>query len=512
MIRNVLLLAFLCMTSYLNAQANLFTRQYLDPGQTSDAVTHIVTSDGGMLLCSAEHPDTGTTHSIVLIKTDANGTMMWSKKFATVNPGFRNIVESPDGSYFLCFCQFPYGYFYEAIRLDQNGNILFDKIIPLPANFKVNWMVSSIARSDSGYYVGCSVTDTSSNMYHWMLMRLTAGGNIIWSSTYNSDYFLGALNGLSQCTNGDILMLGSAYNTAQQCYVGLITRISAGGSFLWNERFGYAAHDLYPVDAQPQGNSCIVTVQDYQQSAGVAAIDFVQVDSAGNINWGMRYTGGNNSLLPYDFLSTGTNEYMVVALQSGPVLGSVFLKVDGSGQYISSRFYEGYTISSIESLNNWQYSLAGTMDSLNEHYPVIKTTDVNGVGCDDSTAVFGLGPVFFSTTTGGTTASSALNTVPGNLVAAATGVVVTDRCVITSVNDDRPASDKPDVTVVSGMITIHATSAMDEILLYDMQGQLVQRMSDQSSDAVLQTTGLAHGIYVVCVRTQSGTEYSKIAL
>lgn len=511
MLRSLLLAAVVCCNGFLllNAQPMIFSKHYAEPGETSDEATHIATQDGGSLIASVQHPNMAQNYSITLFKTDGSGAIQWTKKFATSRPGFKNVVQSADGTYFLCYSEFQFGHYYEAIRLDQNGNVLFDRRIDLPAQHHVTWKVASVAKMDSGYYVGCSVFDTTSGMYKWNLTELSASGNVVWSENYHAGAFLSALHSIELCNNGDVLLFGSDYDIPTQSYAGMVTRVAPNGNLLWNTRFKNTGHDLFPVGAEPQGNGFVVAVQDYQQSAGIAAVDFMKMDSAGALVWEIRYTntGPNSSLLPHDIIKSGGNEYIIVAQRSGPQLGSVFLKVDGSGQYLDSRFYADYTIYSIDNHGQWMYSLTGTRDSLNQHFIALKTVDDDGVGCDDTTAAFGVGPTTFTANSNTTSAAFSLAAVNGTLQATNANLVPFTDCAVTGVNDQTETNAGISLYPVpaNDQLFVTGTSPIERIEIIDVNGAIVQTQRVNSSTCIMNTEGLAEGVYFVRVYDATGT-------
>jgi hypothetical protein len=311
------------------------------------------------------------------------------------------------------------------------------------------------------------------------------------------------------CSNGDVLLMGSEYDIAAQGYAGMITRIAPNGNLLWNTHFSYAGHDLFPVAAEMQGADFIVAVQDYQQSAGIAAVDFIKIDANGSLVWEMRYTNTNpnSSLLPYDLIKTGSNEYIVVAQRSGPQLGSILLKVDGSGQYIDSRFYADYTITSIDNYGQWRFSLTGTADSLNDHFIALKTVDDDGAGCDDTTAVFGVGPVTYTSVSGGTVINYPLVAVNGNLSAVNTNLIGYLDCAVTGIGDQPGNEISVSLYPVpaDNQLRIAATGTISSVEVIDINGRIVYTANPRTTVFEMQTSGLPQSVYTARITTSSGT-------
>jgi hypothetical protein len=512
--KHLLLLFFATAVSALHAQSPIFNTQYIETGETSDAVTHITTLDGGMIVASVQHPGMTATYFITVIKTDAAGDVQWTKKFPTDRPGFRNMVQSPDGTYFLSYCQFPFGNYYEAIRLDQNGNTLFDKRIPLAPGYKVTWQVSSLAKSDSGYYFGCSVYDSLASSYLWNLVELSPAGNVVWTKNYNTTLLTGALNGMALSSNDEVLMLGSAYDFNNQSFVGVVIRVAANGNLLWGQHWPYVGHDIYPVNAVSAGNDFVIVVQDVEQTSGMAAVNFVKITGAGVPVWGSRFTsaGPASSLLPHDLIAAN-NEFTFVAQRSGPQLGSVLLKVDAAGQYVTGRFYPQYTIYSIESPNAWQYSLAGTRDSLNEHYVTLMTTDVNGVGCTDTAAVFGVGPIAYNLVSGGIVQNHSLVALPGTLSPVNANVFEFDRCSMTGVDEEQTVGNTQIYpSPASSTVNVQSDYLVSAVSFFDVNGRQVKQVQCNAFRSEVAVQDLCNGVYLMQIETSHGRVTRRIVI
>ena len=230
----------------------------------------------------------------------------------------------------------------------------------------------------------------------------------------------------------------------------------------------------------------------------------------------MRYTNTNpnSSLLPHDIIVSGGGDFVVIAQRSGPQLGSVFLQVNGTGQYVSSRFYQGYTITSIDNYGQWMYSLTGTRDSMNYHFTALKTVDGSGAGCDDTTAVFGVGPVQYTSTTGGTVLNSTMSAVNGNLPVINTTIATHSDCNLTGVTGHAEMENNISVYPVPAkeQLFISSASEITMIEIIGVNGAVVHSQVVNSSLCVVQTENMADGAYLLRVTHGAGVTVLKTVI
>ena len=93
------------------------------------------TSDGGSIMLGI--PSTTTSNQIIVLKIDAAGSRQWIKQFTDisysnepVSTGKIRIVQDSDGSYWFSVAQV-YNIPFQLVKLDNNGNRLFFKTLPL---------------------------------------------------------------------------------------------------------------------------------------------------------------------------------------------------------------------------------------------------------------------------------------------------------------------------------------------------------------------------------------------
>src|ERR1051325_3918207 len=97
-----LLSAFLFHSSFTEAQ---YSFQYnLAPTGGGKGSSITTTNDGGYILAGYNQWSTSASRDMVLIKTDANGTVQWSKKYgySTGMDECYYVRQTSDGGYVMC--------------------------------------------------------------------------------------------------------------------------------------------------------------------------------------------------------------------------------------------------------------------------------------------------------------------------------------------------------------------------------------------------------------------------
>jgi hypothetical protein len=206
------------------------------------------TNDGGYILTGFGNKDVvwpPDSNDIVLIKTDGNGNISWSKVFDTGKDELGYCVrQTSDGGYIISG-------FHDAvpmsvigntyvilIKTDANGNILWEKKYQfacrdLATGEPFPYVVRQTA--DDGYIVvGTNVGSHSADVY---IIRLNAAGNLQWARSYDHDNTVWRFStGLDviESLSGDFIIAGSMDKDqpAMKTNYPYILKISSGGALV----------------------------------------------------------------------------------------------------------------------------------------------------------------------------------------------------------------------------------------------------------------------------------------
>ena len=398
-----LLVFILCATNNrIDAQVPTIQWDARYGGLNGDYLTTLIeTADGGFVLggyswsgiggdkTQANWDNTLTTTDFWLIKTDANGTSQWDKRFGGDNfevPNF-DVKQTTDGGYIIggttvsgvsgdktqpgfgstdCW----------IIKLDGLGNYQWDRTF---GGTSVDGLAMIQQTGDGGYILGCySQSGVSGNktqpnwgMLDYWIIKLDAAGNFIWDRDVGGDrddyltsieqtsdggyivggFSLSGISGSKSQPNWDVTLSTSDY---------WIVKLDLNGNQQWDKRFGGTFWD-----------------------AGIDnnIVDVKQTTDGGYIVGSISYSGadGDKSEPSFDLLAVKSDYWIV--------------KTDANGNKLWDKKYGGTypedDFGNITQTSDGGYLLAGTSYSFasgdktennlsNEQTWVVKT-DASGI-------------------------------------------------------------------------------------------------------------------------------------
>ena len=137
------------------------------------------TNDSGYIILGASNNDA------VLIRTNQNGDTLWSREYNNFSP--QRVLEVMDGGYIISGSVFiPIGaaqYSYIGlIKTDANGQLIWQK------NYNRGGAGSIIETADSGYIfiAGESINSSPQNTYNTLLIKTDSYGDTVWTSILTS--------------------------------------------------------------------------------------------------------------------------------------------------------------------------------------------------------------------------------------------------------------------------------------------------------------------------------------
>jgi hypothetical protein len=167
------------------------------------------------------------------------------------------------------------------IKLDANGNVLFDKRVDFPVSYRVGIYPMCMARNDGGYYVAASVYDTINGIEHWNVFSLDASGNLLWSNSYNADAFTSDVAAIDTCVNGDIILEGQYYDLSSQKWALIVTRINPSGTMIWTKDiYAVGIYDYYPREITHIGNNIVITAVAYNSVSVESSTVLMKLDNS----------------------------------------------------------------------------------------------------------------------------------------------------------------------------------------------------------------------------------------
>jgi hypothetical protein len=339
------------------------------------------TSDGGYIV--AGFTDSFGSRYIFLIKTDANGNIIWAKTYVGIYEAAYSVQQTSDGGYIVAGTTWPFGGVSDIflIKTDANGNIIWAKTYGGTGD---DWASSVQQTSDGGYIVAGATTSFGAGSWDIFLIKTDANGNIIWAKTYGGTYSDFA-SSVQQTSDGGYIVAGYTYSFGAGYSNDIFfIKTDANGNIISAKTYGGTGWDEASSVRQTSDGEYIVAGRTNSFGAGSDDIFLIKTDAYGNIIWAKTYGGTDNDVAS-SVQQTSDGGYIVAGRTNSFGAGSddIFLiKTDAYGNIIWAKTY-GRTYwdnaSSVRQTSDGGYIVAGRTYSFGAGYDIfLIKTDANG--------------------------------------------------------------------------------------------------------------------------------------
>jgi hypothetical protein len=247
------------------------------------------TTDGGYIMTGYYDPN-GDYTLVWLLKTDANGDTLWTKTFGnpiwgTMNVGY-SVRQTTDGGYIIAGRRVVDVVSTDLylIKTDANGDLLWSKTYDfgrLEAGYSVQ------QTTDSGYIIVGSTYRPGPNGEYWYayLIKTDALGNMLWSKIFGDggDYHSEAFS-VQQTTDDGYILTGWIGLSPFCIPEGYLIKTDASGGTLWTKRYGGLYHIARSVQQTTDGSYIIVGYR-RDEYGNPMQIWFLKTNAGGDILW-----------------------------------------------------------------------------------------------------------------------------------------------------------------------------------------------------------------------------------
>lgn len=268
-----------------------FNQTYSVNGSGTYGEAVIQAFDGGYLLVGSLTD--GVTDNVYVVKTDANGDMMWNRTYeSTHDRSGGDIVQTSDGGYAIAgyeSAQRTDGIYSDDLflmKIDANGNLLWNQTYGGPGD---EYGSDFIQTSDGGYAISGYVYPENETIQYALFVKTDASGNLLWNKTYPVTNDTQA-NAIIQVDDGYVLVGYLAQEnpaTNETQYNVWLFKTDLDGNMLWNQT--YAGTDDDYVDSVYQtadgGYAISGATETYDNETDASGIFLMKTDAAGNMLW-----------------------------------------------------------------------------------------------------------------------------------------------------------------------------------------------------------------------------------
>ncbi len=422
------------------------------------------TSDGGFVLCGTGQSFGPDASNIVIVKTDDEGAVSWTKTFgaSAIETG-KMAQQTADGGYIVLGTSEVIGAPSDIclIKTDPDGDTTWTRILSVgPDCYDV---ANAIVQTNDGGYLITGVENEPGVFGGMSVIRTDANGDVLWAKCFNGS---NAGYSMKQTSDGGCVVLGTHYTTNFDLY---LAKLDAQGDTSWTRSFGGTDAEDGASVVETNDGGFIIAGGTRSFGAGLKDAYLVRTDVNGDLSWSRAYGIGNFDLA-FAARSTDDGGFMAVGQTNsfGPGQSSMYvIRTDASGNSGCNDVSAATTV----------------------QVPAVTVTDV-----------------VLQSWSGIAVSSPVVTTRAGSMVATA--------CLTTNVQEiaaNNPLLVFPNPT--SGLVVIRTPRPIHygEYELTDLGGKVVaQGIMTGTSELLLPTEGLAPGSFIVRIVEAGSPYYAKL--
>lgn len=334
----------------------------------------IQTTDGGYLFAGTSGSDIGGQKQTAnrgvddywVVKTDANGLLQWEQTYGGADFEILSaVIQTPDGGYLLGGMSASDigneksepnlgGLDFWFVKIDPNGNLLWDKTIGGSAEERLNTMqiapdgnflLAGSTQSD----VGDDITIPSIGIKDFWFVKVSAiDGSIIWQRRYGGGQ-VEELIAFEQTLDGGFFLCGGSNSDispwkSENSRAGSIDmwglKIDADGNYEWDVTFGGDQLDnCYALKQNSAGffmlggfSGSDVGPDKTEPNRGGWDYWVVYIDENGNKLWD-RTIGGNQNDVLFNLFQNSDGGYILAGASDSPISGDKNFDTNGLNDF-----------------------------------------------------------------------------------------------------------------------------------------------------------------------------------
>jgi hypothetical protein len=462
------------------------------------------TTDGGYIMVGNTDGFGAGIWLIYLIKTDAYGDTLWTK---TIGGGGydngRSVQQTTDGGYIIAGYGDSFGtggFNIYLIRTDATGSLLWSKTF---GGSPTDIYTTSVQQTTDGGYI---VTGNfgSSNGDEVYLIKADANGDSLWTKTYGG---VDDDNGhfVEQTNDGGYIITGETYSFGVGGSDVYLIKTDSVGNLLWSKTFGGTDDEVgFSVHQTTDGGYIIAG---YYGSNGGGGMDIylLKTDISGNLLWSKTLSGGG---VGFSVQQTTDGGYIVTGYTGNSSASICLIKTDASGNLLWSKTFGGTYddwAGSVQQTADGGYIITGYTQNYgaggyNDVY-LIKTDSLGNSGCHEANYTTVATIHTTQVTSPATITSSPADIVTSPSIPTGSGSIVTALCTSVGIKEilnreelilfPNPFSDKINITT--------KTNEPVEITLFDITSRKLLHQQFTNT-LTLNTSHLSKGIYIYELR------------
>ena len=343
------------------------------------------TLDGGYIIAGWKLSFTSDGYDVYLIKTDENGNTLWDRTFSESGSDMGySVQQTSDGGYIITGSTGSVFTDYDVylIKTDDNGSELWTKTY----GGTTDDCGKSVQETMDGGYIITGWTLSIGTSYDVYLIKTDENGEIIWTKTYGGNYWdIG--NSVQQTIDGGYIITGYTDQIDYDNGDVYLVKTDNNGDTIWTKTFGGQLKDEgYSVQQTFDGGYIITGVTEHSNTKH--NVYFIKTDENGETIWTKTFIDEYDSY-GYSVQQTTDGGYIITGEISNSTGFDVYLiKMDNDGNTLWTNSYGRYHIDigySIKQTTDGGYIITGKTLSANTGLMDVYLIKTDSIGITVST-------------------------------------------------------------------------------------------------------------------------------
>ncbi len=245
------------------------------------------TADGGYIVAGYTSSFGVGNGDVYLLKTDANGNLTWSKTYGGIYGDYAFAVkQTKDGGYIVAgitssFGVTPYGNLNDIYLLKTNaiGTLTWSKTYGKGGD---DWGYGIVQTYDKGYAItGHTQTDSLDNFSELCLIKTDSMGDTLFTKSFSGPNFNKGL-AIVQTSDSGLAISGSTYSFGYGASDYYLLKTNKTGGMLFNSTFGGTGDDIPYAIGQTSDSGYVLSGYTYSYGVDSSSFYSVKTDKKGN--------------------------------------------------------------------------------------------------------------------------------------------------------------------------------------------------------------------------------------
>jgi hypothetical protein len=181
---------------------------------------------------------TNNGNDAVLLKFDANGTLLWERTWGGPDSDESLAVAAgPDGSAYIAGTATSFGPSSSGlfvVKFDSLGNLVWQRISDGAAANAV-----AVGPDGNVYVAGTTPRPDQIGNFDVIALKITSDGNLVWQRTYSAGDVVDPRGGMTAASDGSVYMAGAIQTVKanRADIAALIVKLSTTGDLLFDKQF-----------------------------------------------------------------------------------------------------------------------------------------------------------------------------------------------------------------------------------------------------------------------------------